>query len=186
MFEEPTLLGKRFFTQMLILDWAEITLKISGLDLENPRSTSFWATDLPVNTKIVKLWKLCTFRKLENAWIYAPLGPGTARCEFVRYFSGFIGPSAVWSEFFKNFAVLRFWNFSGAVRSFFPVIGLTSSGAWIPGPGYDVGLKSYSLIRTRHKTYWLPPFFSENMSAKNIAYVFDIFGSQFYVTNLKV
>ena len=55
MFEEPTLLGKRFFTQMLILDWAEITLKISGLDLENPRSTSFWATDLPVNTKIVKL-----------------------------------------------------------------------------------------------------------------------------------
>ena len=54
MFEEPTLLGKRFFTQMLILDWAEITLKISGLDLENPKSSSFWSTDLPANKKIEK------------------------------------------------------------------------------------------------------------------------------------
>ena len=55
MFEEPTLLGKRFFTQMLILDWAEITLKISGLDLENPRSTSFWATDLFFNVSHVTI-----------------------------------------------------------------------------------------------------------------------------------
>ena len=64
MFEEPTLLGKRFFTQMLILDWAEITLKISGLDLENPRSTSFWATDLFLSTQ--KLWNCENCALFEN------------------------------------------------------------------------------------------------------------------------
>ena len=38
--------------------------------------------------------------------IHAPLGPRTARCELVRYFSVFIGPGAVRSEFFKNCSVL--------------------------------------------------------------------------------
>ena len=34
--------------------------------------------------------------------IHAPLGPRTARCELVRYFSVFIGTGAVRSEFFKK------------------------------------------------------------------------------------
>ena len=50
-------------------------------------------------------------RKNENhewfkAGIHAPLGPRTARCELVRYFSVFIGPGAVRSEFFKKISVL--------------------------------------------------------------------------------
>ena len=61
-----------------------------------------------------------------KAGIHAPLGPRTARCELVRYFSVFIGPGAVRSEFFKNLSVLvrfgaKFWIFvrswCGAVRN---------------------------------------------------------------------
>ena len=77
--------------------------------------------------------------------------PCTTRCELVRYFSVFIGPAAVQSEFFKHFSVLvRCGPKISEIVWFHAILGPTGSGAWIPGSrfvrqtshwlfGYEIG-----------------------------------------------